>query len=187
MLTLTLPAVNVAARRIPTAHGALLIPGHTLPEKHLTVDPDELARVIQAARTAADAAYAPFSQFKVGAAVVMADDPSGAIYPGSNIENSSYGATVCGERTALFSAAARRFRRLKLLAVSTVATLDRPLHERSPCGICRQVIKEFTTQDIAADTALILIDNGDPDTLCEVFDIERLLPYGFNFAGPDAC
>ncbi|MDG2285928.1 MAG: cytidine deaminase, partial [Alphaproteobacteria bacterium] len=100
-----------------------------------------------------------------------------------NVENSSYGVTVCGERNAVFAAVSKGFRRIKYLAVSTTDSLDAPLSERSPCGICRQAIREFTEHDVTLDEALILIDTGEDDVLCDVMDIARLLPHGFTFAG----
>jgi len=181
-LTLTLPAVQVPATVTATRLGRIITPGHHIPEKQIVVNPDELHALVLAAREAASNAYAPYSQFHVGAALIMADDPSATIHSGSNVENSSYGASLCAERTGLFHSVALGFRQLKYLAVSTIDALERPLPERSPCGLCRQAIKEFTAQEISADMALILIDSGDPDTLCEIFDIERLLPYGFNFS-----
>lgn len=181
---LTLPAVDLPATRLQTAAGAIVVPGHTIPEKCIAIDPDEIARLVRGAREAARNAYAPYSRFRVGAALVMADDPARTVVSGANIENSAYGVASCAERTGLFHSAARGFRRLRALAVSTADALGRPLSERSPCGICRQAIREFSGSGVAVDEALILIDNADPETLCEVFDIERLLPYGFSFAGP---
>ena len=64
-----------------------------------------------------------------------------------------------------------------MTAVSTVSTLDAELRDRSPCGVCRQVIREFADGD-----TLILCDSGAEGPLGEVFDIERLLPHGFRFA-----
>lgn len=184
MLTLTLPAVELATTMQSSDFGKIVMPGHKIPEKQVTVDPQQINQLVLAARQAATNAYAPYSRFRVGSAVIMEDDPEQVIHAGSNIENSTYGATVCAERTGLTHCAALGFRQLKYLSVSTLDALGSPLSERSPCGICRQVIKEFTDSNIATDTALILIDNADPAILCEVFDIERLLPYGFNFAGP---
>ena len=184
MLTLTLPALELAATIQKTPLGDIVIPGHEIPAKQVEIDPQQVQKLILAARQAAANAYAPYSRFRVGSAVIMADDPEQKIRTGSNIENSTYGATACAERTGLTHCAALGFRRLKYIAVSTADALHRPLSERSPCGICRQVIKEFCDSNIATDTALILIDNSDPAILCEIFDIERILPYGFNFAGP---
>jgi cytidine deaminase len=185
MLSLLLPARALPDTVTESAYGRIVVPGHVIAEKRVTVDPALMHQLITAARAAAQKAHAPFSKFKVGAALVMADDPEGVVFAGANVENSSYGVCSCGERTALNHAVAQGFRRLKMLAVSCVAALNAPLCDRSPCGICRQAIKEFTNQNIHIDDALILIDTGAADVLCEVFDIERLLPYGFIFLGPD--
>ncbi len=184
--TLVLPALTVPGHRLATPAGALNLPAHEIQEKRIDADPDTLAELVQAAREAAGTAYAPFSNFHVGAALIMADDPAATVFTGANIENSSYGGTICAERTAITQAAAQGFRRIRYLAVSCVAALDAPLADRSPCGMCRQVIKEFTDPDTGADTALILIDTAAPDTLADVLDIERLLAYGFHFGPPTA-
>lgn len=182
-IELILPALDIPDRLTQTPSGALRVPGVRLAEKRVMIDADLLAALIGAAREAAGRAHAPHSHFHVGAAVVMADDPSAAIHGGANVENSSYGVTVCGERNALFGAVSKGFKRIKYLAVSTANSLDGPLSERSPCGICRQAIREFTEHDVSLDEALILIDTGEPGVLCDVVDIGRLLPHGFTFAG----
>jgi cytidine deaminase len=136
---------------------------------------ESLVALVAAARGAAPSAYAPFSNFQVGAAVVMADDPTRNYFTGANVENSSYGLTMCAERTAIFSAVARGFRRIRWIAIScpTVAeTAQR--RDRSPCGACRQVIREF-----ADDQTLILLDSGGPEARAEVWDMEAILPWGF--------
>lgn len=92
-------------------------------------------RLIQEARRARTRAFAPFSKFKVGAAL---ETRSGRIYTGCNIENASYGLTVCAERVAIFTAVAageRRFQRLAVVAATPRLT--------PPCGACRQIIWEF--------------------------------------------
>lgn len=180
---LILPALEVPDRETKTAAGILRVPGTKLPEKRVSVDAALLAELITQAREAARAAHAPHSNFHVGAAVVMADDPDATVFSAANIENSSYGVTVCGERNALFAAASKGFRRLKYLAVSTVDSLAAPLSERSPCGVCRQAVREFAEHDMTVDEALILIDTSEPGVLCDVMDIPRLLPHGFTFAG----
>jgi cytidine deaminase len=180
---LTLPALEVPDHRVETPAGAIRVPGIRLPEKRVAVDAALVAKLIDHAREAARLAHAPHSDFHVGAAIIMADDPYATIFSAANIENSSYGVTVCGERNALFAAASKGFRRVRYLALSTVDALDAPLSERSPCGACRQAIREFTEHDVAIDEALILIDTGDPGVLCDVMDIQRLLPHGFTFAG----
>jgi cytidine deaminase len=182
-IELILPALAVPDNLINTSAGAIRVPGTQIPEKRVTLDAGFLMELLGAARAAAATAHAPHSHFHVGAAVVMADDPSGTIHRGANVENSSYGVTVCGERNAVFAAVSKGFRRIKYLAVSTVDSLDAPLCERSPCGVCRQAIREFTDQDVSLDEALILIDTGEDDVLCDVMDIARLLPHGFTFAG----
>jgi len=184
MITLTLPAIDISDSLAATPQGTLRIPGQHIPERQVTVDPATLAALITAAREAAQHAHAPYSRFRVGAALIMADDPDATVFSGANIENSSFGGTCCGERSALVAAASRGFRRIKYLAISTVDSLGAPLAERSPCGICRQVIREFSGGEMDLDTALILIDSGADDTLCEIMDIERLLPHGFSFAPP---
>ena len=131
------------------------------------------ATLVAAARAAADHAYAPYSDFPVGAAVVMADDPTATVHTGTNVENASYGATVCAERTAVHHAVSLGFRKIATVAVSVRNNLDKPIADRSPCGICRQVIHEFATPD-----TVVLLDNGSdtPDALT----IAELLPHGFN-------
>lgn len=84
-------------------------------------------------------AYAPYSKFKVGAAVLMENDK---IYTGCNIENASYGATNCAERTAIFKAISEGNR--KICAIAIVSTDDEYTY---PCGICRQVIAEFADEN----------------------------------------
>jgi len=92
-------------------------------------------RLFEAASTAREHAYAPYSKFKVGAAALFED---GAIYPGCNTENSSYGLTVCAERAAICRAVVEGRRELRAMAVVAEAELPCP-----PCGSCRQVMAEF--------------------------------------------
>ena len=183
MMTLVLPALDTPDHLVDTSAGAIRVPGQRVSEKRVQVELETVSNLIKAARDAAATAHAPHSDFKVGAAVIKADHPTGAVYPGANIETSSYGVTSCGERTALYAAVAKGFRRIKYLAVSTTGSLDGPLSDRSPCGICRQAIREFTDPDMSLDDALIFVDTGEDDVLCDVVDIARLLPHGFTFAG----
>lgn len=98
----------------------------------MNIDWDHLRKQAQ---QAADAAYAPYSRFHVGAALLAED---GRIFVGSNVENASYGLTICAERTAVFSAVTARARRFLGLVVVTSGSLA-----VTPCGACRQVLHEF--------------------------------------------
>ncbi|MBN1945714.1 MAG: cytidine deaminase [Bradymonadales bacterium] len=93
----------------------------------------------QAARACQQNAYSNYSRFSVGAAVRAG---SGKIYAGCNVENSSYGATMCAERVAIYTAVADGERRIQEVYVLTDESDPWP-----PCGLCRQVIAEFATQD----------------------------------------
>ena len=97
----------------------------------------ERDQLIQSARDAMRHAYAPYSHFKVGAALLTA---AGEIFNGCNVENASYGLTNCAERTAIFRAVAQRGPALKIRAIAIVNDQEAPC---SPCGACRQVIYEF--------------------------------------------
>ena len=92
-------------------------------------------RLIAAARRAAQTAYAPYSKFRVGAAVLTR---TGKIYTGCNVENASYGLSNCAERTAVFTAVTEGER--KIVAVAVYTPTRKPT---LPCGACRQVIHEF--------------------------------------------
>jgi cytidine deaminase len=98
---------------------------------------EESRRLLLAARSAMANAYAPFSKFRVGSAILTA---KGETFVGCNVENSSYGMTNCAERTAIFSAVAKSGPQLEIRAVAVVNDQGVPC---SPCGACRQVIYEF--------------------------------------------
>jgi cytidine deaminase len=93
--------------------------------------------LLQRARIAMKSAYAPYSKFQVGAAVLLGD---GRIFTGCNVENASYGLTICAERNAIFAAVAAS---AKKPAIAAVAVVNRRGVPCSPCGACRQVIAEF--------------------------------------------
>jgi cytidine deaminase (EC 3.5.4.5) len=119
--------------------------------------------VIKQAIEAMENAYAPYSKFKVGAALLT---KSGKIYTGCNIENSSYGASVCAERVAIFKAVSEGEHDFELLVVATKTEEPSP-----PCGICRQVISEFSN-----DLPIILVN--DKGSIIET-NINKLLPFPF--------
>lgn len=100
----------------------------------------EPTELLAAARAARDAAYAPYSRFAVGAAVRAAD---GRTFTGTNVENASYGLSMCAERSAVFAAVAAGARALTALAVAGPDDAA-----AAPCGACRQVLAEFATADL---------------------------------------
>lgn len=118
--------------------------------------------LIKIARKARQNAYAPYSHFAVGAALLA---ESGKIYTGCNIENASYGLTCCAERNAIFAAVGAGERRFKMLAVA--ADSPEPV---APCGACRQVIAEF---------GIPLVVMGNLKEATKTMTAEELLPYGF--------
>lgn len=123
--------------------------------------------LMKAARKAMKNAYAPFSRFKVGAAILTR---RGEVFAGCNVENSSYGMTNCAERTAIFSAVAQSGPKLSIRAVAVITEQDVPC---SPCGACRQVIYEFGPE------ATIIFKNAKGWTEAPITD---LLPEGFRLS-----
>jgi cytidine deaminase len=114
-----------------------------------------------------DKAYAPFSHFQVGAAVLT---HHGSIYGGCNVENSSYGLTICAERSAVFAAVGAEGPGMKIRAVAVCAIHDGQEQPAFPCGACRQVIFEFGPQ------ALVLFQGPSGPQQVSIGD---LLPGGF--------
>lgn len=94
-------------------------------------------QLIQEAIAARESAYAPYSQFKVGAALLSKD---GKVFRGCNVENASYGLCNCAERTAIFSAVAAGYRPNDFKMIAVVGATDEPI---APCGACRQVMMEL--------------------------------------------
>lgn len=121
--------------------------------------------LIQKAIEVREKAYAPYSNFKVGAAVLMED---GKIFTGCNVENASFGATNCAERTAIFTAVAEGYNVIKAVAV-----IGDPEGYTYPCGICRQVIVEFAE---GSQIPIIIIKNKDEYI---VKTLEEILPGSF--------
>ena len=125
----------------------------------MTMDP---AQLLTKAAEARQRAYAPYSKFLVGASLLT---ESGQIFTGSNVENASYGLTICAERTAVFKAVSEGHQRFQCLALSVQGDV-------SPCGACRQVLYEF------APSLTILIGNED-GTLIRETSLDILLPQAF--------
>ena len=126
----------------------------------------DISRLVEEAFFAKKAAYAPYSGFKVGAALLAA---SGRVFHGCNVENASYGLSVCAERVAVFNAVSAGERCFKAIAVVS----DSEEYCR-PCGACRQVISEF-----GSDILIVMADNKGN---FEVKKISELLPYSFTLA-----
>lgn len=129
---------------------------------------DQRANLIRLACEARMKAHAPYSKFLVGAAVLT---ESGEIISGCNVENASYGLTICAERVAFGTAVAAGHRRFQALAVATSGG-------HAPCGACRQFAAEFCD-----DLLVLLIDADQPERVTESH-LRELLPGRFEFVSP---
>lgn len=129
---------------------------------------DVKGRLLAMASEAREHAYAPYSNdFKVGAAVLTED---GSIFCGCNVENASFGATICAERVAIFKAVCEGYR--KIIALALVTDSSDP---DSPCGLCLQVLTEF-----GKDTDVIMANTkGD----IKLSTLNKLMPKSFKFRG----
>lgn len=126
------------------------------------------AALLAAAREAAERAYAPYSKFRVGAAVLA----GGRVFVGCNVENASYGLTMCAERNAIFAAVAAGARRIEAIALACVdASAAAAAGSLMPCGACRQVMAEF------ADGALPVTIAG-----AGTMALDALLPNAFRLS-----
>jgi cytidine deaminase len=130
------------------------------------ISKSEQDRLLQAAEQVSERAYAPFSKFFVGCAILTSD---GKTYVGCNVENSSYGLTNCAERTAIFTAIADKNDGRKL-DIHAVAVVNRDGVPCAPCGACRQVIFEF------GPNAVVIYRGKDGVAQTP---ITELLPVGF--------
>ena len=126
-----------------------------------------MKELIAAALEARKKSYSPYSGYSVGAAILCKD---GSIFTGCNIENASYGATMCAERTALFTAVAAGHRDFEAIAIvgGKADEADLPY----PCGICRQVMSEFCGRDFK-----IIVAKSEKDF--EEHTLGELLPHSF--------
>ena len=123
--------------------------------------------LLRAAREARELAYCPYSNFQVGAAIRTAD---GSLFPGCNVENRTFGLTVCAERVAVVSAVARGQRKVEAVAVVTDTTPPSP-----PCGQCLEVLTEFGNPELP-----ILLANTSGDQV--EYRLKDFLPHPFEFS-----
>ncbi|MDI6740659.1 MAG: cytidine deaminase [Candidatus Edwardsbacteria bacterium] len=122
-----------------------------------------MRELIAAARAAQRNAYAPYSKFKVGAALMAGD---GAVITGCNVENASYGLSSCAERNAVFKAVSEGRRRFHAVAIAADT-----LEPAAPCGACRQVLSEFNP----GLTVIMVSKRG----AMKIVSLDQLLPYAF--------
>lgn len=126
-------------------------------------------KLVKAALDARKCAYAPYSHFTVGAALLAED---GKIFTGGNIENASYGATNCAERTAIFKAVTEGNRKFTAIAIAGGRAEESPSDYAYPCGMCRQVMSEFCD-----DSFIVLVARSEDDYI--ELTLSELLPNGF--------
>ncbi len=129
--------------------------------------------LIEMALEARKLAYAPYSRFKVGAALL---GKNGVVYKGCNIENASYSGTNCAERTAFFSAVSEGQKEFEAIVIVGGAEDVKSLDWCPPCGICRQVMREFCNPE----TFEVIVAKNRSEY--KVFTLEQLLPESF---GPE--
>jgi cytidine deaminase len=127
---------------------------------------EDANELVAAARRAAEAAYAPYSRFRVGV-IAVADD--GRRFTGVNVENAAYGSTICAEAVAIVAAVAAGVRRIDTIAVGCLDT-----GECYPCGNCRQLMREFSV-------SRVIVQDGEHSVREHSF--EELLPRSF---GPES-
>jgi cytidine deaminase len=135
----------------------------TTPNK-TTLQKNQWDDLLKQAMQAREKAYAPYSNYKVGAALLTTD---GKIFQGCNVENAAYGPSMCAERVAVFKAVSEGHTDFEAIAVVTV-------NSGTPCGVCRQVLREF-----ASNMTVII---GDVEGNYQVFTLPDLLPHSF---GPE--
>ena len=136
--------------------------------KPLTKDSER--QLLDAAQDVRNRSYSPYSKFQVGAAVLTDD---GNVFQGTNIENASYGLTVCAERNAMFAAVGAGKRKLRALALVTQKLPGTAFN--SPCGACRQVMSEFLPPDAPV---LIAVLDGKKRTVYRK-QLRDLMPFPF--------
>lgn len=133
------------------------------------MDENQKKKLLMEALEARAMAYTPYSHYTVGAALLTAE---GEIYMGGNIENASYGATNCAERTAVFKAVSEGRRDFRAIAIAGGMEGQEPADYAYPCGICRQVLREFAGKDFRVLVVRSISDYRE-------YTLEELLPHGF--------
>ena len=129
----------------------------------------DLSHVIEAARTASEKAYAPYSGFRVGAAVLT---EGGVVHAGCNVENASYGLAVCAERNAVFRMVADSVPENRKIRLAAVVSPDAA--PCFPCGACRQVLREFGCEEV------VMLESSGASVR---YPFDALLPHAF---GPES-
>lgn len=132
--------------------------------------------LVKSALEARERAYTPYSHFKVGAALLTAD---GEVIQGCNIENASYSVTNCGERTAFFNAVSQGKTDFEAIAIVGGAEDAKELSACAPCGVCRQVMKEFCRDDFSV---ILGKRSATGEISWDEYKMKDLLPLGF---GPE--
>lgn len=141
-------------------------------EQYKNLSAEQIETLAQTALHARNNAYAPYSRYLVGAALLCGD---GAVFTGCNVENASYGATNCAERTAFFKAVSEGKREFKAIAIAGGTEGQDPADYAYPCGVCRQVMQEF-----GGDDFLVCVVKGIKEY--KLYTLKELLPYGFGGA-----
>jgi homotetrameric cytidine deaminase len=137
-----------------------------MPPSTITISPSQRAELLHAARQIAQHAYTPYSGFRVGAALLL---EGGAIVTAANVENASYGLSICAERAAVFCAIAQHGPKMRITAAAITNLNNAP---SSPCGACRQVLAEFMPPN-----GLVLFPF---DGTAQTHTLAELFPLGFD-------
>jgi cytidine deaminase len=141
-----------------------------MPSPAITISPAQQKDLLDAAQQAAHRAYAPYSGFRVGAALLL---EGGEIVAAANVENASYGLSICAERSAIARAIAQHGPKLRIHAVA-VTNLNNA--RSSPCGACRQVLAEFMPPH-----GLVLFPfDGTPQSRIQTHTLAEIFPLGFD-------
>ncbi|WP_156298923.1 cytidine deaminase [Streptobacillus canis] len=128
----------------------------------------EIREYISRANVLLDRAYAPYSKYRVAAVMI---DTDGNLHEGVNVENASYGLTVCAERNTIAAAVTKGMKNIDLIVIT--GDTEKPI---SPCGMCRQVIREFSKRD----TLIVLATSKSDEYM--LWTMDEMIPYSF---GPE--